>query len=164
MDNHGVFWEYLYNDQQYMSLTESCLLEISTYPSTVVSVPPCPALISLYSQDARLPSSPVTYAPVRWPTPALREAVIFSLGGWMGRSISYQESIVPFVYIAILIFYLIIYSISQFIFYKFKKMWCYLFPGTLGDVDDIMTAYSNCSPAQRTLTLKMPAHHAAPIP
>ena len=64
-----------------MSLTESCLLEISTYPSTVVSVPLCPALISLYSQDARLPSSPVTYAPVRWPTPALREAVIFSLGG-----------------------------------------------------------------------------------
>ena len=45
----SVFWGREVGRAVYLSvsLTESCLLEISTYPSTVVSVPLCPALISL---------------------------------------------------------------------------------------------------------------------
>ena len=71
-----------------------------------------------YSQDARLPSSSVTYAPGRWPSPVLREAIIFNWGGWLGGSTSYQESFVPFVCIcnfAILFNYLFNYQFIYFI-------------------------------------------------
>ena len=50
-----------------------------------------------YSQDARLPSSPVTCAPGRCLNHALRGAFIY-LPARLGRSASYQESIVPFMW------------------------------------------------------------------
>ena len=74
-----IFYPDLCDDQ----LGELTCPARGTYPSTVVSEPLCPAQISLYSEDARPPSSSIPYDPGWWQTPALHLSAM--MVAWVSR-------------------------------------------------------------------------------
>ena len=121
-----------------------------------------PRLDIPYSQDARLPSSPVTYAPGRCLTPALREAFIYlpaRVIDWADRPVIRRVSFFSFAFaVWYFTFILSIYLFFK-LFYNLKRCDAICFPGALGDVHDLRTGRIpiSAAPLQQSSSGRLPA-------